>query len=78
MRAEGAGTFNTLSLGNGPAHPARKQKNMNRYNVLVEITIEDAVYPVGSIVELEAEVAAPSVEAGELELIVDTETPTVE
>jgi len=48
---------------------------MNRYNVLVEMTIEDAVYPVGSVVELEAEVAAPSVEAGELELVVD-EAPT--
>lgn len=35
------------------------------------MTIEDAVYPVGSIVELEADVAAPSVEAGELELVVE-------
>jgi hypothetical protein len=44
---------------------------MNRYNVLVEVTVEGTVYPVGSIVELTEEVAAPLVEAGELSLVVD-------
>ena len=44
---------------------------MNRYNVLVEVTIEGTLYPVSSVVELSEEVAAPFVEAGQLSLVVD-------
>ena len=44
---------------------------MNRYNVLVEVTVEGTVYPVSSVVELSEEVAAPLVEAGTIALVVD-------
>jgi hypothetical protein len=47
---------------------------MNRYNVLVEVTIDGTVYPVSSVVELTEEVAASYVEAGNLELVVDEAT----
>ena len=51
---------------------------MNRYNVLVETTIEGTVYPASSIVELTEEVAASLVEAGNLELIASEEVTASE